>query len=91
MPELVSVLLFVAQDLEERHAYQYAGAIRQGARRIAELEATAPSTNACERCGESIDQKPRGRRRRFCSERCRRKSAGNGSVDHNRLLKSESA
>jgi hypothetical protein len=83
--EFVSVLLFVAQDLEERHAYQYAGAIRVAARRISELEATATLPDACERCGARLDQKPRGRPRRFCSERCRRKSAGNGSVDHNAL------
>jgi hypothetical protein len=62
-----------------------AGAIRVAARRISELEATATLPDACERCGARLDQKPRGRPRRFCSERCRRKSAGNGSVDHNAL------
>ena len=90
MNELVSALLFVAEDLDAR-GYAFSGAVRQAARRITELEATAPQPGTCERCGGPIDRKPRCRRRRFCSERCRRKSAGNGSVDYNRLLKRESA
>jgi hypothetical protein len=73
--KLAGILLWVAQDLEERHAYQYAGAVRQGARRIAELEATEPGPNECERCGARLDQKPLGRPRRFCSERCRKRAA----------------
>jgi hypothetical protein len=38
---LVEALLFVADDLDRR-AYPFAGAVRQGARRITELEATPP-------------------------------------------------
>jgi hypothetical protein len=85
---LAGILLWVAQDLEERHAYQYAGAVRQAARRIAELEATEPGPNVCERCGARLDQKPLGRPRKFCSERCR-KRAGNATL--HRSLTKESA
>jgi hypothetical protein len=84
--DLVAALLFVADDLD-RCAYPFAGTVRQGARRIAEIEGTAPGPNACERCGGPIDQKPLGRPRRYCSERCR-KRAGNATLL--RSLKKES-
>jgi hypothetical protein len=89
--DLVSALLFVAEDLESR-LYPYSGdAVRRGAVRIAELEAAAPTPGGCSRCGAPLDQKPRGRPRRYCSERCRRrKVAGNVKVGHNRLLERES-
>jgi hypothetical protein len=86
MNELVSALLFVAEDLDGR-MYPFAGAVRAGARRIAELEATAPKPDTCERCGGPIDRKPRGRRRRFCSERCR-KSAANATIDRSQTKES---
>jgi len=76
---LAEILAWVAQDLEERHAYQYAGAIRVAARRLIELEKVAPTPNTCEQCGARFDQKSLGRPRRFCSERCR-KRAGNSSL-----------
>jgi endogenous inhibitor of DNA gyrase (YacG/DUF329 family) len=88
--DLVSVLLWVAQDLEERHGYQYSGAVRMAARKIRELETTAPGPDACERCGTPIDQKPLGRRRRYCTERCR-KRAGNANLRESKLWTRESA
>jgi hypothetical protein len=69
---LAEALLWVASDLDRR-SYPFAGAIRQGARRISELEARAPANDGCKRCGKPLDQKPTGRPRQWCSERCRRK------------------
>jgi hypothetical protein len=84
--DLAGVLLYIANDLEAR-LYPYSGAIRRGAARIKELEATAPTVDTCSRCGKPIDQKPLGRPRRFCSESCRRrKRVGNATVNRNRLL-----
>ena len=73
--DLVSVLLWVAQDLEERHGYQYAGAIRRGAARLQAIEATAidRDPNSCARCGAPLKQRSTGRPRKWCSESCRRK------------------
>jgi hypothetical protein len=70
--DLVAALLFVAEDLDRR-GYALAGAVRQGARRVAELEALTPGPDGCKRCGKPLDQKPTGRPRQWCSERCRRK------------------
>lgn len=84
---LAEVLLWVAQDLEERHAYQYAGAIRVAARQLTELEKCAPARGACEQCGARLDQKPLGRPRRFCSDRCR-KRAGNATLHRSQTKES---
>jgi hypothetical protein len=72
--DLVQVLLFIADDLEER-GYAFSGAVRQGARRVAELEATmsVDAPNTSERCGKPLERRPTGRPRKWCSERCRRK------------------
>jgi hypothetical protein len=72
--DLVSALLFVAEDLDRR-AYPFAGAVRQGARRLAELEAwgNRGAPGACPGCGVGVTQPARGRRRIYCSERCRRR------------------
>jgi hypothetical protein len=90
--DLVAALLFVAEDLDARH-YPFAGAVRQGARRITELEAigsavgpvkfSAPGPNACERCGAPLEQRSTGRPRKWCSESCRdlaRKVPGNATL-----------
>jgi hypothetical protein len=69
--DLVAALLFVAEDLDRR-SYAFAGAVRQGARRITELE-TDVVDNACERCGAPLNQPWTGRPRKWCSESCRRK------------------
>jgi predicted nucleic acid-binding Zn ribbon protein len=87
--DFVATLLWVASDLDRR-SYPFAGAIRQGACRISELEAIAPAPDACERCGAPIDRKPRGRPRRFCSERCRRrKTVGNATLRRSSLQAKE--
>jgi ribosomal protein L37AE/L43A len=72
LPDLVVTLLWLAEDLEKKH-YPFSGAIRQGARRIAELEAIAPSPHGCRRCGKPLVQRSTGRPRVWCSERCRRR------------------
>jgi len=77
-PDLVAVAVFVAADLDQR-AYPFAGAVRQVARRLAELELevqaaaeTVQRLDNCEHCGEAITQPEAGHPRRFCSDRCRR-------------------
>jgi endogenous inhibitor of DNA gyrase (YacG/DUF329 family) len=72
MNDLVAALLYVADDLDKR-GYPLAGAVRQGARKLAEAEAIAPSVDACPGCGNPIPRNPRGRPRRWCSERCRKR------------------
>lgn len=39
------------------------------------------STSICQGCGASIEQAGRGRRRKWCSERCRKASYGDPCVD----------
>jgi hypothetical protein len=71
--DLVAALLFVAEDLDRR-SYPFAGAVRQGARRITELEGLHTSNGSdCERCGAPLNQPRTGRPRKWCSESCRRK------------------
>jgi hypothetical protein len=73
--DLVSALLFIASDLEEKRAYPYSGAIRRAAARLQELEAVAPAgaPDTCARCGKPLKQRSTGRPRKWCSERCRRR------------------
>jgi hypothetical protein len=75
--DLATAILFVADDLERR-GYPFAGAVRQAARRLTELE-PLHATNGCELCGRPLDQKRFGRPRRWCSERCR-KRGGNAKL-----------
>jgi hypothetical protein len=71
--DLARVLVLVADHLERTSASEMSGIVRQAARRIVEGRTLE---SGCEGCGADLEQKPVGRRRRFCSERCR-KRAGN--------------
>lgn len=78
-PDLSSVLLFIAGELEAGRGVHYSGAIRQAARRLQELQREATeagrSESGCEFCGGPLVQPVAGRRRRFCSDSHRRKWA----------------
>jgi hypothetical protein len=74
--DLVPLLLLAADSIERQQQTATAGIMRRAARKLAELLVDEPSTDRCERCGKPLEQKPTGRRRRFCSERCRRQRVG---------------
>jgi predicted nucleic acid-binding Zn ribbon protein len=85
--DLATVLVFVASDLDAR-GYVYAGALRQAARRLRELEAVmnARTSGRCERCGAPLKQRPTGRPRKWCSKACRRKVPEMSKSNRNSLL-----
>jgi len=70
-------LLVVFADSIEASGTRSVGFLREAARRIATGEAQG---GGCERCGAPIEQKPTGRPRRFCSERCRRRKDAGKSI-----------
>jgi len=57
-PDLVAVAMFVAADLDDR-GYPFAGAVRQVARRLAEVEAQAAEAGrteaGCGWCGAPLE------------------------------------
>lgn len=72
--ELARLGTLVADDLEFR-GYQAAGIVRRLAAEVAQLpepgiEPGAPAP--CPQCGRPIEQPATGRRRTWCSDRCRR-------------------
>lgn len=71
--DLAQLLAMVADHLD-RLSYPYAGIVHQGARRLAlarpELEA---GEGSCPVCGSELVQPATGRRRKFCSDRCRKR------------------
>ncbi len=81
-PDLVAILSFVADEVEAGRGSHYAGAIRVAARRLVELERQAAeadrSATGCGWCGAPLEQPATGRRRRYCSDACRRRAGGNG-------------
>lgn len=68
--QLVRDLLTTAGELERR-GYFGTGLLHRAARRITELAVYAPAEAACPVCGSTIKQPSRGRRRRYCCDRCR--------------------
>jgi hypothetical protein len=64
--QLVADLLETASDLESR-GYLGSGLLRRAARQIAELGA-GRAPDACQRCGEAVEQPATGRRRKYCHE-----------------------
>ncbi len=79
MNDLITLLGVLADSLEAREATASAGLIRQGARRLAELEALVgpqpPGT--CDGCGTELPRARTGRPRRWCGR--------NGSCDAGKL------
>lgn len=69
--ELVRQGTYVAADLEER-GYPLVGIVRQLAREVAGIGDTG-SDDGCAGCGTELVQPWTGRRRRWCSETCRRR------------------
>ena len=63
-------LSYVAADLDRR-GYSYAGAVRQGARLLLDLDTPPPEADGCVGCGQELEQPAKGRRRKWCSEACR--------------------
>lgn len=74
--EIIRLMLLVADDLEERN-YPATGIIRAAAKELARTKKPLDlptGTLACPRCGLPVIQPATGRRRRWCSEVCRRNS-----------------
>src|SRR4051812_20712975 len=63
---VVRVLLYVADDLEDRH-YPMAGVIRQLAREVAQLAFEDPAEAGRCACGAVVVQPRIGRPRKFCT------------------------
>lgn len=76
--ELARLLLLVAGSLDAPGSTIVAGVLRRAARLVAQLPAP-PGPDQCRGCGAPLEQPPTGRRRIWCSDRCR-KRAGNGKV-----------
>ena len=76
--ELSRLLLLVADSIDVPGSTFAAGVLRRAARLVAQLPAP-PGPDQCQGCGAELSQPPTGRRRRWCSDRCR-KRAGNGRL-----------
>lgn len=76
--ELARLLLLLADTIDAPGAAVTAGVLRRAARAVAELPAP-PDPDRCRGCGTPLTQPATGRRRRWCSDRCR-KRAGNGRL-----------
>lgn len=73
--QLARDLAHVASDLERR-GYPYAPGVRRAARALLHLSMInghGGDPDGCPGCGRTVHQPERGRRRRWCSERCRRR------------------
>lgn len=66
-------LLVIADDLDER-GYRLTGTNRQAARVLLELAELVPDAGACPVCGAPVLQPSTGRRRVYCSDRCKRRA-----------------
>lgn len=65
-------------DLADEHR-KLRPVLRRAARLL--LTGQTPDTEeGCRRCGRPLEQKPRGRPRKWCSDRCRRKVTEMGSL-----------
>lgn len=76
--ELARLLLLVADSIDVPGSTFAAGVLRRAARLVAQLPAP-PGPDQCRGCGAELSQPPTGRRRIWCSDRCR-KRAGNGRL-----------
>jgi hypothetical protein len=78
--EVARLLTLSAAELEHR-GIPLAPIVRRGARTLvevlAELDALRPdqAEQPCPTCGAEVTQPPTGRRRRYCSDRCRHRAA----------------
>jgi hypothetical protein len=75
--QLVRDLLESASELEAR-GYLGSGLLRRAARAIAEHVRDEGATSVCPRCGDPVTQPRTGRRRTWCSSRCRKAAAKRG-------------
>lgn len=73
-PAVLARLLGVIADDLERRQYPAAGAVRRGARWIAQ-HPDDPPPSACPTCGAEVTQPGRGRPRVYCSQLCRNRAA----------------
>lgn len=71
--QLAHLGLRLAQRLDDRGALE-AGIVRQLARAVLDTAPPPPDTppDGCRRCGAALVQKPTGRPRLYCSDRCRK-------------------
>ena len=69
---LSRLLAWIAHDLDGRH-YPYAGPLREAARTLATLPDLDP--DGCRGCGQPLTQPATGRRREWCDEACRKRTA----------------
>lgn len=75
--ELARQGAYVAGDLDRR-LYPYAGVVRRLVRAV--LEALDTDEHGCRGCGGELVQPPTGRRREWCSERCRKRHGRKASA-----------
>jgi endogenous inhibitor of DNA gyrase (YacG/DUF329 family) len=63
-------LALVIADELDRRSFPFAGVVRSLARDVLEHRCDVPEA-ACPSCGGPVEQPARGRRRLYCSPRCR--------------------
>ena len=79
MNEATKLARLLVDLADEERARRYRPVMRRAARLLVTGQASA-ADGGCARCGKPLEQKPRGRPRKWCSERCRRKIRVNGIV-----------
>jgi hypothetical protein len=73
--ELSRLLVLYADGREDGYGTRPLGCVRRAARKLAELAARQPGPSTCEHCGKPVVQPASGRRRRYCSGKCRKRAA----------------
>lgn len=80
--ELVGLLTLLAERIEDGSATATSGFLRRAARllvddgqRLAELERSLARRDPTCPCGAAVEQPSTGRRRKYCSPRCRKRAA----------------
>lgn len=72
--DLPRLLALVADDLAHR-GYPAAGIVQQGARALATAPPPPAEGETCPDCGDPVVQPTTGRRRTYCTDRCRNRAA----------------
>jgi hypothetical protein len=86
MDDLPRIVALVADSLDTRGASFSGGVVRLAARRLVELEAELKrlrpvEATPCPQCGGPVAQPATGRRRVFCSSRCRGRAFAERNAD----------
>jgi hypothetical protein len=84
--DLIRLLNASADRLDEKHPMSFTAWLLREAARAAICdrdEDDAPQHEGCPTCGKPIQQPPTGRRRRFCSDPCRKNHRRNATKEVN--------